>query len=130
MRVHTDGRLVKCVSKNDVGGFASNAGQFEQRVEVVGHFAGMFLDQLPAGGLDRFGFVAVEIDTLEFFLGDVGPIGGGPVFWKNRGGDRVDEVVAGLGGEDEGDEEFERVGKVEREFGVGVRFFERGDDFF
>jgi hypothetical protein len=126
--VHADGGPGKGVAEDDVGGLATDAGQGEEAVQIARNITGTFLDEHRGGGADRLGLVPVEVDTADVVLVECGPGGGGAVLLEEAGGDGVDEVVAGLGGEDEGDEQFERRREIQREPGIGVRFAERGDD--
>ncbi len=118
--VHTDGRLAEGIAQNDVGGFAADARQGEEVGETVGDLAAELSNEESGGLADGAGFVAVEVDLADVLFLELGPIGCGMVFLEELVGDCVDEVVAGFGGEDEGHEEFEGGGKLQREFGVGV----------
>lgn len=103
------------VSENDVGGFASDAGELHERVHGCGNFSVVVLDEELAAGADVFGLVAVEADGAEvvFERGGigVGVVAGGAIILKERGRDFVDLHVGALRGENGGDEKLERAGE-------------------
>ena len=61
-------------AQHHVGRLAADAGQLDQRVQVLRHLAAVFVDQLPAAGLDVLGLVAEEAGALDglFQLGQWG----------------------------------------------------------
>ncbi len=52
-----------------------------------------------------------------------------PILGKECERDLIDEIISGLSGQDEGNQEFQGVGKVEIELGVRVNAVELADDF-
>ena len=120
------------VSEEDVGGFATDTGKFEEVFEFFGDCAVIFFGENSAGALDALGFHAATENGAEFLLefgeGNTGPICGGFVFFEEGWCDFVDHVVAVLGGEDEVNEEFEGIGKIEGELGVGMGLAQEGED--
>ena len=112
------------VSEDDIGGFASGAGKVGEGFEGGWHFAAVLGKEGGTHGSDIFGFVAVEAggadEGFEFLLRDGGVVGRSAAAREEVFGDDIDPFIGALGGEDGGDEEFERVRMVEFAVGVGV----------
>jgi len=112
------------VAEDDVGGFASDAGQMGERFEVSGDFAVMEPDQSLGGGDEVFRFVAEETGGADEVF-DVLLLRGGEglgvrVFPEERGCHQIDAHVGALRGEDGGDEELEGSFVVQFAVGVGI----------
>ena len=126
MRVHGDAfdnaeRLVE----HDVRGFAAHSGKLLQLVDVARDLAAV-LGHHQLRALDHVrSFRAVEPDGADDLF-DVGWIGGrqvgyGGVVFPKRRRYLVDALVGGLGGQQHGDGQLERVAPVmQRAFGGGV----------
>ena len=65
--VDADGLLPESVAKQDIGCLSSYAGKSKKVVQLVGHFAIEALDDLAAAVVNRFCFIAVEIDFVDLF---------------------------------------------------------------
>ena len=101
------GRVVG-VAEDDVGGFAADAGEFDELVHIVRHLAVVVICDGLAGGFDIFGLVAEEagrFDVLfELLGGCLGVICGRAIFFEQVFGDDIDPLVGALGREDRGDQ--------------------------
>ena len=134
MCVDADGLSAKGIAKKDVGGFSPDARKSKEIFQAVGHLATKALDDFVAAIVDRARLVAEKIDLPDLFLellyGSSGIVFGGFIFFKEFHGYLVHKIVARLGGQDQSDEKFERVGEVEIEFSVGMDLFEPAYDSF
>ena len=72
MGVDADGLLAETIAEDDIGCLTADAGEADEVCEIVGNFTAEALDQLHATVVNRFGFVAVEIDfaDLRFQIGE------------------------------------------------------------
>lgn len=91
-------------------------------------------DDFPAAVLDESGLVAIEVD-LAYLLFQLFQRGMDKIFDRAVPGKDprrylVYEVVPGLSGEYEGNEQFQGTGKVEVEFGVRVGAIQPLDDLY
>ncbi len=88
----------------------------------------MALGDHLCGGADGFRFIAIEAAGVdEFFdigLLRVGEGGGSGILAEEGGRGFVDAFIRALGGENRGDEQFERVFVDEGAVGIGVGFGE------
>ncbi len=116
--------FVKGISEDNIGRLASRAGECGDGFEGGWHFATVSGQEGGAHGTDVFGFVAVKAggadDGLEFLLRNLSVVGCGTAALEEVFGDDVDPLIGALGGEDGGDEEFERIRVIELAVGVGV----------
>ena len=116
--------FVKGISEDDIGRLASRAGECGERFEGGWHFAAVSGQEGGTHGADIFRLVAVEAggadEGLEFLLRNLSVVGCGAAALEEVFGNDVDPLVGALGGEDGGDEEFERIRVVELAVGVGV----------
>src|SRR5574341_1659412 len=92
----------------------------------------MARNDLAAAIVDRLGLVTVKIDladlAFEFYRRDLRVVCGRAVGLEQLDGDLIDQIVARLGREDQGDEQLQRSGEIEIELGVGMDSFEGFDD--
>jgi Rho termination factor, N-terminal domain len=132
MGVNTDGLLPEGVAEDDVRGFSADAGKSQEVVDPVRHLAAEALHQFLTAILNRFGFVAVEIYLANLLLksrqGRLSVVVGFAISLEKSDGDLPNQVIPGLGRQDERDKEFERIGEIEIELGVGVGLFQPLDD--
>ena len=66
--VDADGLLAEGVAEHDVGCLSSYAGKAKKVVQFVGDFAIEALDDFAAAVMNRFCFIAVEIDFVDLVL--------------------------------------------------------------
>ena len=132
MGVDADGLLPESVAEDDVRGFSSYAGQCEQIVQLVWDFALEALDDFAAAVMNRLGFIAVEIDLVDFpFQGGhrcFGVVSRRSVFLEKVDGYPIDKIVPRLCREDQGDEQLQGISEVQVELGVRMSFFQALDD--
>lgn len=122
-------------AEDDVGGFASCAGEGDELSEGFGDLAGEVGDDFAGRALNGFGLVAEEAGGLDYFL-DLDECGLRHFLLSGEaaeelGGHHVDADVSALGGEDCGYEQFPggRVGESALDAGIGfVEGFEDGGD--
>jgi hypothetical protein len=134
VRIDADGLFAEGVSKNNIRGLSPDARETDEILQVVGHVAAEALHELFAAIVDRFAFVTIEIDLADLPL-ESGQRRAGVINRRAMGFEEfrcyfVDQIVAGLGGEDQGDQELQRIGEVEIELGVGMNFFQKANDLF
>ena len=102
--VDADGLLPESVAKQNIGCLSSYAGKSKKVVQLFGHFATEALDDLAAAIVNRFCFVAIEVDFVDLALQLrqrlAGVVFRGPVFLEKIGSYPVDEFVPGLGCQD------------------------------
>lgn len=112
------------VAEDDIGGFASDAGEIGEGFEIFGDFAVMLLRDGFGGGNEVLGFIAEKAggadEVFDVFLLRGGESFGVGVFFKEGGRHHVDADVGALRGEDGGDEELEGARVVEFTMGVGI----------
>jgi len=93
----------------------------------------MFLREFLTAVDDIPGFILVKAGGVDFlFEGfDIGGgiIFSGAVFFEKIFGNDVHSFIGALSGEDGGDEEFQRIGEVERALGVGIGFLQGCQNF-
>ena len=134
MCVDADGLSAEGVAKEDVSGFSPDARKSEEIFQAVGHLPTKALDDFVAAIVNRARLVAEKIDLPDLFLEllhrSSGIVFGGFILFKEFDGYLVHKIVARLGGQDQSDEKFERVGEVEIEFSVGMDLFESVYDPF
>ena len=86
----------------------------------------MFLDDSAHRTANAFGFVAIKTRGFDraFQLGlrRVGIIFRGPIFLEQRRRDHVDPLISGLGGENCGHQQFQRVAKIQLTMRAWVYF--------
>ena len=132
MGVHADGLPPESVAEHDIGCLSSHAGESEQIVQLVRNFAFEALDDFAAAVVNRLGFVAVEIDFVDFtFQGRhlcLGIVCRGSVFLEKIDGHAVNEIVPGLCRQNQGDEQLQGIGEIQVELGVRMSFFQALDD--
>ena len=130
--VDRHGGLVEGNGHHHVGRFAADAGERLELVAVGGHLPLEVADELPCHGGEVAGFavgVGDGADVGEYLLGGGGGHGRGVGESLEEGGsDKVDAFIRALGGEDDGDEEGERVAVVEFCGGGGHFLLEPGED--
>lgn len=68
MGVDADGLLPESVAEDDVGSLSSHTGEGKKVVEFGGDFALKALDDFAATVVNRFCFIAVEIDFVNLAL--------------------------------------------------------------
>ena len=133
MGIDADGLSAEGVAKKDVGGFSSDAGKGQEIVQLSRHLALKAADEFRAAVLDSPALDTIEVNPAdiraELLRRSRGIVFGMPILSKERGRNLIDEIVSGLSGHDEGNQEFQRVGKVEIELGVRVGAVELADDF-
>lgn len=116
MGVDADGLLPKSVAKQDIGCFSSYSGKSKKVVQLVGHFAIEALDDLTAAVMNRASFGPIKIDLadllFQFSQRRAGIVFRRSVFLEKIGSHSVDELVPGLGCQDESDEELQGIGKI------------------
>ena len=134
VRIDADSLFAEGVSQNDIRGLSPDAREAEEIFQVVGHLAAEALDELFAAIVNGFAFVTIEIDLadlpLEAGQGRVGIISRGAIGFEQLDCYLVDQIVACLGSEDQGDQELQRIAEVEIELGVGMNFFQTANDLF
>ena len=132
MGVDADGLLPESVAEDDIGCLSSHAGKRQQIVQLVRDFAFEALDDFAAAVVNRLGFVAVEIDFVDFTFQRrhlcLGIVCRGSVFLEKIDGHPVNEIVPGLGRQDQGDEQFQGISEVQVELGVRMSLFQALDD--
>jgi hypothetical protein len=120
------------VGEDDVGRLTGDAGQGGQLLNGARHLAAEVLDEGLAGVLNGPGLVAVEAGRPEVVLqlGErgLGEGAGVGVLGEQAGGDLVDALVGGLGGEDGGHEQLQGRVPVELVACVGVLLPQAGED--
>ncbi len=116
-------RHAERVAEDDVGGLASDARQFDQRVHRARHLAAMGLDDLGRHTQERTRLGAEEPGRLNLRLELVGrrpgERAGVRVAAEERRRDLIDALVGALRRQDRRDQEL--VGVREMQLGVGVR---------
>jgi hypothetical protein len=132
--VDTDGLLAEGVAENDIRRLPPHAWQGNKIVEIVRDLAAEALDQFFTAVVNRFGFVTIKVDLADLLYQPCRPrsgvIGRVSIGLEQVDGDFVDQIVARLSGQDQSDQQFEGIGKVESEPGVGMDFLESCEDFF
>ena len=132
MGVDADGLLPESVAENDVGCFSTDTGKRQQIVQLIGDFAFEALDDFAAAVMNRLGFIAVEIDFVDFtFQGGhlcLGIVSRRLVFLEKIDGHPIDEIVPRLCREDQGDEQLQGISEIQVELGVRMSFFQALDD--
>lgn len=107
--VDADGLLPESVAKQDIGCFSSYAGKSEKLVQLLGYFAIEAFDDLATAVVNRFCFVAIEVDFVDLALQLrqrlAGVVFRGPVFLEKIGSYSVDEFVPGLCRQYQGDQQ-------------------------
>jgi hypothetical protein len=134
VRIDADGLFAEGVSKNNIRGFSPDAREADEIFQVVGHLAAEALHELFAAIVNRFGFVTIEIDLADLPL-ESGQRRAGVISRRAIGFEQfrcyfVDQIIASLCSEDQGDQELQRIGEVEIELGVGMSFFQKANDLF
>src|SRR5665213_379211 len=121
------------VSEHDVGRLAPDAGERMQFIHRARDFAVEFFHQRGAAGSDVFRLVAEKTggldDLFNFREWRVRKILGTAVFFEKFRRDDVHALVRALRGQNRGDEQLQRIGKVQFAVGVWISPLERGDDF-
>ncbi len=91
-------------------------------------------DDLLAAVLDRAGLVAVKIDFTNLYFElrrcHLSVVFGASVCIKQPLRDLIDEIISSLCGKNERHQQFERVGEVQVELGVGMDPFQSVKDLF
>ena len=132
MGIHADGLPPESVAENDIGCLSSHAGKRQQIVQLVGDFALEALDDFAAAVVNRLGFVAVEIDFVDFtFQGRhlcLGIVCGGSVSLEKIDGYPVDEIVPCLRRQDQGDQQLQGISEIQVELGIRMSLFQALDD--
>ena len=134
VRVYRHGGLVEHDRLDDVGRFASHAGQLDEFLQRVGHLAVEVLDEHLRHAHQMAGLVVGvghAADVFEHHLGRGGGkrFGGGEVV-EEWGSDHVDTLVRALRRQDDGDEQLEGVVVVQLRFGHGPVLPEPGQYLF
>ena len=111
-------------AQHDVGSLARHAAKAQKLGHGAGDFAVEFVQQLGGGFANGAGLAAEEAglanDFFNFELGGRGQGLGGGVAAEEFGRDPVHGDIGGLGRQDDGDEELERVAVVQFGGGFGV----------
>ena len=134
VRVHDHaGVEVEGVAENDIRRLAPDAGERREFVHGARHFAAEFFHQRNAAGLDVFGLVvekAGRLDgLLQFHPRRLRIIRRRTVFFEQFPRHQIDAFVRALRGENGGDEQLERIGKIQFAVRRRVSLPERADDF-
>ena len=134
VRIDADGLFAEGVAKNNIRGLSPDAGEADEILQVVGHVAAEALNELLAAIVNRFAFVTIEIDLADLPL-EAGQrrvciISRRAIGFEQFHCYLVDQIVPGLGSEDQGDQELQWIGEVEIELGVGMNFFQTANDLF
>jgi len=121
---HHANSLPKPAAENDVGRFATDARQRNEILHAAWHLSAVLRSQFLAAAANVFSLRAEESCAVDngFDLGlrcGCHGIGSGPAV-KEVGRHRVDAFVGALSRENCGDEELERIFKIEGATGVGV----------
>ena len=132
MRIDGDGILAERAAHDDVRRLASHTRQGFQSVMIRGHFAAEAGDQLPRHQHKVFGLVVeqaagldIRFDLFRFGLGQSRRVGIGR---EKRGRNHVDFHIRTLSGENHGDEQLKRIGKVQRGFRVWIQPRQLGEN--
>ena len=134
MRVHDNAfRFPVGDAKNDIGGFATTAGELREFGQGGRYLAGMAFHERLTTIANGFGFVPEKSggadQRFQFVRYRRSKIGGSPVAGKKRRCDLVDAFIGALRAENDGDEELQRTAMLQRAFGVRIRGAEPGDNF-
>jgi len=117
------------IPENHICGLASDSWQFRQGFDRRWHLAPMSGLYCSTGCLDVLGLVLVESDSSnrvrEHLRICVGVVGWCLETPEQFLGDLIHLLVGALGGEDCGDQEFQRIGEDKFAVGVGVGCFEQ-----
>ena len=101
---------------------------------MTGNLAIETINQVLTAIVDRSGFGAVEINFADLHFEArqrcVRVIGGAAVDPKEIGGNLVHQIIARLCGENQCDEQFERIFVIEIELRIGMRFLEARQNLF
>ena len=118
---------------HDVRRFPADPRQLGQGVKIGGNFAAVILDKGLRHAEQILGLGAKEAgradDRLKFARLNFGKGLGIGTSREKRGSDHIYALIGALRGEDGGDEELERMMKIEAATGVGIKPFQLGDDF-
>lgn len=124
VRIADDALDAEAIAQNNIGGFASNAGKREQFIHCLRDNPAEAVDKQLAGFLDAGRLVAIKArraDILfEFFARQGNPVFGFAVLLKQRFGDDIDPGIGALSGKNRGNQQFQRIGMVEGDFGVRI----------
>lgn len=132
--VHHNARVDPVRSSQDaVGSLATNAAELHEILHRLWNLPILlFRDRLAASD-NALRFASEEScrsDLLfELLLVGVREILRSPVFLEERGSDHVHPDIRALRRENRRNQKLKRVGEIERDLGIGVRFMEKRDDF-
>lgn len=133
VRVADDTLYTKAIAQNDIGGLSADTVKGEQLVHRLRDDAAESFENGRTGFLDAFGFVAVKAGradvVFKLFLRDFEPVFGAAVFFEQVLGDDVDAGVSALGGQDRGNQQFQRRGKIQRYLCVGIGLSQNREEF-
>jgi len=124
MGVHDDSLLnAKGVSQDDIGSLSPHPVESHQFAQSSGNLSTMLLYQGLTGGPDVFGLIPVQADPAHVLFEVLGAgvrvIGGASVFLEQIRRHDVDLLVRALSGKNGGNQQLERIPKVE--FTMGFR---------
>jgi len=123
---------VEGIAKDDVGGFATDAGERRERGHVAGNLAVVPRYKCGATGADVFRLGAEKAcradQVLKLLRGQGHVIGGAAADAEEFRSHEVHTLVGALRGKDRGDEEFERISVVEFAVRIGIDVRESFDE--
>ena len=132
MGVHRKRGHAEGLGHDDGGGLVTDAGQRLKRGEIRGHFAAVLLDEDfreagNGGGLARRQAAGAD-DGADFVDRDVHHVAGIVGQGEEGGCDQVHADVGALGGEQDGDEQGERVRVIQWDRRLGIEFRETAQE--
>ena len=120
------------VAQHDISSLARHAWQRQHLLHCARHLAAIAGNQALRGGAKVFGLVAVKsgrFDVLfQLFLADGRVILYAAILLEEANRDKVDALIGTLSRKLCSNQQFKRVGEVERTFGVGIQAAQLGDD--
>ena len=136
VRVHDHADVdAERISQNDVRRLAPDAGERVQFVHRARHFAAEFFHERGAAGFDVLRLVFVKAGRANVILPvrqfrRVRKIFCAAIFFEQFRRDEVHALVRALRGKNRGDEQFQRIGKIQFAMRVGISPLERGEMIF
>ena len=135
VRVHDDTDIdIISVSEHNVRCLAAHAAKVGQILHSLRNLAAVFFDQRRAAGFDVLRLVSIEAGGLYLFFQvfdlSVRIIRGSAIVFEQLGSNDVYTFVRALSGKDGGDEQFERVGKIQLAMRIRISFLQSRNDFF
>ena len=125
VRVDRKGRLAECLRHHHARGLVSDAREFLQRFEIARHFAAVLVDDCLREALEALRFSWREAATSNQFQ-DFSLAQRGEFLRRRRateecGRDAIHLRVGRLSGEDDGDEQRERIAMLQRNRRKGIK---------